>query len=326
MPIKKLTIFLITAILAGGLVYYFSKLSIQNYYTVETGPIRSFLSASGELDANKKAELSFKTTGRIAAVNIKENQSVRKGEVVASLDKDDLKAAELDTFYKYIAADANAKEVEDSVKGHDKDESYTQKNKRVAAQTARDIAYDNWLIAQRAVKNASLYAPFDSKATLVDLEVNEWVSAFSQSPQVILIDPTTIYFSAEINPDDIASVKVGQKADVIFDSYPDTIFKGEAEEIASATSHSEDDGDVVKVKLKLTDLPEALIIGLSGDAQITLEEKNAVLLLPRAALFKKESKNFVKTTTGEKQVVLGIFDGVNWEVREGLQKGEVVLW
>lgn len=318
-------LFFVVLIFGSAAGYYVYAQIPKNSYTVARGDIRSILSATGKLNADKKAEMSFKSTGRVVSVPVTENESIKKGQVLASFDKADLKAAELAAYYKYLAADANAKDVEDQVKDHGSDETFAQKNLRVAAQTARDIAYDNWRIAQRAVRDASLYAPFDAEVVFLDLEVNEWVSAFSQTPQIILIDPSTIYFSAEVDEENIQNLQSGQTAEVSFDAYSNEKFSGIVTEIAKTTTESEG-GNIVEAKIKLSTFPDKPIIGISGDVQILMQEKKDVLLIPKQAVIQKSGEFFVRTGFGNLKVKLGLFDGTNWEVLDGLREGDQIRW
>src|SRR3990167_10771011 len=107
-------------------------------YTVKKVDLKDSLSFSGGVDADEKATMVFQTSGKLAFVEVSEGEKVKKGQLLAGLDTGDLKAAERAAYYKYLAADANAKYVEDTVKDHDKDESFLQKNNRVTAQTDRE--------------------------------------------------------------------------------------------------------------------------------------------------------------------------------------------
>src|SRR3989344_4147556 len=100
------------------------------------------LTLSGKIAAEREAKLRFLSAGKLGYVKVKEGDIVKKGQALMGMDSRDLAAAETAAYYRYVAADANAKEAEDLVRGDDKDETFAQKNDRVAAQTARDKAYE----------------------------------------------------------------------------------------------------------------------------------------------------------------------------------------
>ncbi len=156
-----------------------------------------------------------------------------------------------------------------------------------------------------------------------DLDINEWVSAFSLDPQIVIVDPSTIYFSAEVDQENIELVNLSQKAFISIDAFPYQKLQGEVYQIAQ-TIKQIDGGKIVEVKIKI-DSPSN-IVGLDGDAQILLEDKNNVLLLPKEAIFKKNGDDYVRTDSGDKKVKLGIFDGSQWEILDGLKENEKVVW
>ena len=127
--------------------------------TVVRKDLVSNLVVSGKIDAERKATLTFGSGGKLAFVTVQAGQEVKAGQWLAGLDLGDLQAAERAAHYNYLAADANAKYVEDNVKNKDSSESFLEKSTRVTAQTTRDKAYDAWLVAQKAVRDAILKSP-----------------------------------------------------------------------------------------------------------------------------------------------------------------------
>ena len=319
-PLVLSVILLVTLV-----AYLLIRANPRNVYQVGKGDIRSFLSASGKLDAEKKAELSFRTTGRVDSVEISEGDIIKKNEALARLDSRELTLSVSRAQDDLRQAEAELAKVYDEVKGHETDETYTQKQTRTQAEVKRDKAVRNVESAQKALTDAALYAPFPGIVISKKLEVNEWVSAFSLEPQIVVVDPSTIFFSAEIDEENMQNVKVGQKATVSFNAYPDKKFNGEVYYIAQSVTQTEG-GDVVKVRIKLENFTYKPIIGISGDTEITLEEKADTLLIPKDAVYGRNGDTFVKTGLGEKKLKLGIFDGKNWEVVEGLQDGEKIRW
>lgn len=326
---KVIILVSILLLILGYFAYQVFKVNSLQTVKAAQGEIISSVYASGKTKAEKEAHLTFKATGRIASLPVKKNQVVKKGERLASLDLADLKAAEIEAYYDYLAADANAKQVEDSVKNHDKDESFTQKNQRVTAQTTRDIAYDDWLVAQRAVKNASLYAPFDGIVTEVNGEINEWVSAFSTESLVTVVDPQTIYFSAELEEENISEIKVGQEALVTLDAYPERKFTGTVAEIERQTIVKDNGDTVLPIKVVFTVNDDLPLVGLNGDVQFVLEKKKDILILPKRALKKRNGLTTVTVKDGivlkTLQIETGISDAKNIQVTKGLTETEQIV-
>ena len=298
-------------------------------YTVKKVDLKDSLSFSGGVDADEKATMVFQTSGKLAFVEVSEGEKVKKGQLLAGLDIGDLKAAERAAYYKYLATDANAKYVEDTVKDHDKDESFLQKNNRVTAQTDRDTKYDSWLTAQRALRYATLFSPVEGVVyNVTDNHPGEFITS-SNLFEIDIVNPATIVFTASADQTDVVKLKEGMVADIILDSYPDKPLKGTIKEIAFTPTAGET-GTVYEVKLTMdTDNTEyQLRMGMTGDVGFVLREKKDVLAVPqryvktvngqRLVYKKNDSRSsVVKVSTGE------TFDGQT-EILSGLNEGETI--
>lgn len=276
------------------------------------------ISVGGKTVARKRAVLNFQLVGKLAYVGVKEGDRVVRGRVLMSLDAGDLVASERAAYYTYLAADANAKKVEDEVKGHESDETFTQKNSRVAAQTARDKAYDGWLVAQRAVRNVSLVAPFSGVVTEVtSVVVGDTVGV---TDGVMIVDPGSVYFEVEVDESDLGRVKVGEVVSVKIDAYSEREFSGKVEEVGWVTKVSDTGATVVVVKVGMGKTGvEELRVGLNGDAEIEYGRAQGVLTLPIEAVNDGE----VVTVDGKKvKVEVGLSDEKDIEIRSGLNEGD----
>ncbi len=287
---------------------------------VTRGKVVSYLSVSGQVKADQQAVLNFPAPGKLSYIGVKEGDLVKSGKLLASLDLGDLQTAWNRAYYQYLAADANAKLVEDQVKDHDKDESFVQKNTRVAAQTARDMAYDTMLAAERAINNAKLTAPFEGIVTTVTATaVGDTVSV---TDGVTVVNPKSLYFSAEVDESDVGKVSQIQKVEVNLDAYPGEKFSASIGEIGFVSQLSSTGATVYPVKLRFP--PEVLSklrIGMNGDAKIILAVKENVLKLPVEAIVDGEvildgqEKKKIKVVTGlegdmDTEIVSGINEGI----------------
>ena len=87
---------------------------LQNRWvvTVEKQDVVDSLTVSGKVTARRLAQLNFPVSGKLAFVRVEEGDEVTKGEWLMGLDTGDLKASETKAWYSYLAADANAKELD----------------------------------------------------------------------------------------------------------------------------------------------------------------------------------------------------------------------
>lgn len=304
-------------------------LSKVKSYTVKTVDLRENLSFSGGVDALEKAKMVFQSSGKLSFIKVKEGDVIKRGTWLAGLDMGDFDQAVSSAWYKYLAADANAKQVEDSVKNNNSTESFTQKNDRVAAQTDRDIKYDSWLSAIRARNNAILKSPIDGVVYFVtSSQPGEFVTAVNQI-EIDVVNPKTIIFTANADQTDVVKLKNGMMADITLDAYPDKLLKGTIKEIAYTPSAGET-GTVYLVKLTINtesaDFQPRM--GMTGDVTFLMREKKGVKAVPQ---------NYVKTIKGEKIVYKKVNGGSQatkvtigetlegqTEILSGLSEGETI--
>ncbi len=290
------------------------------------GDIASSVYASGKTQAEKEAQLSFRNTGRITSLPFKKNQEVKKGQVVATIDTSDLVANKEKEMQDYLKTRWDFEQARDTYK----DTIKTDTIQRILDKSQFDLnnSVTNVEIADRAIQNSSLYAPYDGIVTQIGGDVNEWVSVFSTTPLITVTDPQSVYFAAELEEADIGKIQVGQQAIVTLDAYPDTPFPGVVADIERKTL-VKDNGDTmlpVKVAFTQTTLP---LVGLNGDVQFVLEKKTDILLVPRRAVKKKNGSAVVAIKDGMRvktvQVATGIADAKNIEVQGGLSERDVIV-
>jgi len=289
--------------------------------TVEKKDITSVLTVSGKIVADKQVSLNFQTMGKLGFVRAKVGDEVKMGVVIAGLDTGDLDAAVTKAYYSYLAADANAKYVEDTLKGHDNDESFIQKNTRVAAQTTRDTAYDTWLSAQRARRYAYLVAPFNGVVTSSTISGAGDIVGVTDG--MTLVDPKSLHFQAEVDESDVAKVKPGQTVALFLDAFPDEKFIGKIKSISFLAKVSSTGATVFETDVEVPGEAGLMFrMGMNGDADIEMASASGVLTLPIEAVVDGK----VTLVGGELVEVKTGLEGLSdIEIREGLKEGDKVL-
>ncbi len=286
--------------------------------SVEKKNIVESIVVSGKIAAEKQATLTFPAAGKLSYVNVKPGDSVKAGQWMASLDTGDLQAAVTKAWYTYLSYDAAAKVAEDSVKGHESDETFAQKNTRVSAQTARDSAYENWLSANRAVQLAVLKSPFVGMVTEVTVSASGDTVGITDG--ITVVDPETLYFDTEVDETDFGKIKVGQKAIVKLDAYEDMEFEGTVTRMGFATRLSDSGATVIPIRISI--VADGLRVGLNGDAELIIQEKENVLTLPIEAV---NDGQVEKTDGKQMDVKTGIESEEDVEIISGINEGDQVV-
>ena len=129
---------------------------------------------------------------------------------------------------------------------------------------------------------------------------------------------------------DIAEVKPGQRAIIELDALPALQLEGK---VISISVLPKVEAGVVTYEVKIGfDVPPdlQLKVGMSADADIVIIEQTDVLLVPDRAIIKDSQGNpmvevLVNEEIEERPVVVGISDGFDTEIIDGLNEGEVVV-
>jgi len=328
---RRFFLLVILLLIAGFIGWRIFKGQEDKYspLTVVKTDLTEMLSFSGEVDASEKSTMTFQSTGKLSYIKVKEGDGVKRGQLLAGLDTGDLAAAERKAYYEYLAADANAKEVEDQVKDHDKDESFSQKNDRVTAQTARDIKYDAWLTAQRALRYATLYSPINGIVySIPPTSPGEFITA-TNTVAFEIINPQTVFFSASADQTDVTKIKVGTRGEVTLDSFPDDPLPAVVY-LISFTPKADEIGTVYQLKIGFGDgkIDERLRLGMTGDFSFVVQELKDVITVPTKYIKSQDGERYVVKAINGRMVRAKITTGDTIEgetvIVEGINEGDVI--
>lgn len=164
----KQSVLLLIALLVIFFVY--KKLTAQpvgiTSMKVAKTTLTTDFSANGKIKAKKAADLKFYSPGKVTWVGVKNGDTIRAWQGVASLDTVSLNSAYQQALNNLRNYQALADSVLDSVQGHSIDENFATRATRTTAEVNRDNSYDAVLAAQDNLKNAVLVSPI--AGTVVD--------------------------------------------------------------------------------------------------------------------------------------------------------------
>jgi len=216
---KRLVIILAIVIIGG---YFVTRSQNGNgaldQASITRGTVEEEIVLTGEISATDYATLQFNTSGTISWVGVSVGENVKKGQALLKLDTLKLNAAYQIAVANYRAAQANAEEVLDDVKGNDDDETFEEKNTRTAAEATRDKAYDALVAAQKELQDATLIAPFSGVVAILNSE-SAGVNVTAGTPQVILVNPATMYFEVSADQTEVSRFMIDDKAEITLDAF-----------------------------------------------------------------------------------------------------------
>jgi len=191
--------------------------------------------------------------------------------------------------------------------------------------------------AAEDLRYSTITSPMDGVVLSRDVEVGDAVSSIlvlgSQATLVMTLgDSSSVYVRGKVDEADIGKVYLGQPARISVESFPDRKFEGRVTKIAPL-GQEKDNVTTFEVRVSIANSTGVLRANMSANAEIILEEKPNVLLIPESALIYDPQRNTsvelpdASRSTGRKKVAVkvGITNGVKAEVISGVAAGQKVI-
>ena len=182
---------------------------------------------------------------------------------------------------------------------------------------------DYW---KRVYNQTALISPIDGQVIVSSLNPGQTIT--TADPVVVLSDRLIV--KAEVDETDIGSVKLGQKAEISLDAYPDIKVSGVVNRIYYE-SKLVNNVNIYQVDLVPETVPEVFRSGMSANVNIVVREKENVLLLPISAVRSRNGGSFVSVKGASNDSVrrvavqTGLKDDSSVEIAAGLSAGDVVV-
>ena len=316
-------------------------------YTVsaERGTLPGVVTASGELEAVRRVNVSPKRQGVLNALLVDEGDVVRKGQVLARMDSGDLRDRldELKALERQAQADFDARQADfrrreilfqrGAISAADLDDF---RARYLTSQAALVAAQER--IQQRSVESDDLLirAPFDGVITQRFAEPGAFVTPTTTASATAGATSSSIVelsqgleVAAKVPESDIGRIRVGQSASVRVDAYPDQRFEARVREIAPRAVKT-DNVTSFEVELDLIGPAPDLRIGMTVDVDFQTGRTNASTLVPTVAIVTEEGKPGVLMVGEQDQprfqaVELGASSGSQTAIINGVKPGTKVF-
>jgi RND family efflux transporter MFP subunit len=198
----------------------------------------------------------------------------------------------------------------------------------VLAKQSVELARQSLEQARKNLEKATVTAPFDGVITAVYAETGDTITPAMTIADIM--DPGRMELIIELDEIDVPMVKTGQEVIISLDALPDYEFAGV---VSAVFPVPKEVGGVVLYDIEVTlNTPEdsGIRIGMSASADIVLDKRADVLLIPNRAINEDDEGNtFVNVVIDEepleRPVTLGVSDGFDTEVISGLTEGEMVI-
>ncbi len=304
----------------------------QTLITPVKKDISDELTLTGFIDA-QKAEAKFQSSGLLTYVAVKEGDRVKKGQLLASLDRRELQKNLQKQFNDYKSGLLTFLDVQDKYKSEKDHYLLTDEIKRVIdrSQGTLNNSVIDYELAEIALKYSYLLSPINGIVLHLDQPfANVFITPATAT--ISLVNPDSIYFRSEIDQEDISKIRVGSAAQITFDSFPDTVFDSQVSYI-SFSPISGQSSTVYEVRFPLATDNQNLNyrLGMDGDAKITLNKSFGAITLPSNAIFEENNQKFVLVKPASSKeltkvpVSTGIETDTDIEITKGLTGNENVV-
>ena len=321
---------------------------------VELTSIKSSITATGTIEPVTSVTVGTQVSGIVSKLYVDYNSVVKKGQVIAELDKTNL-TSELKTAQANLSSAQSTLNYEQTNfnryqtlfnKGLvSADEYETAKLSYLKAKEQVNTSRESVQKAQTNLGYATITSPIDGVVLSKAVEEGQTVAASFNTPELFTIaqDLTDMRVIADIDEADIGGVKEGQRVSFTVDAFPDDHFEGQVTQVRQqATTESNVVTYEVVISARNNDLK--LKPGLTANVTIFTLEKNGVLVAPAKALRFMPNEAFLQegetiedveaptklwtkegNTFKAHKVETGTTNGVLTEITSGISAGTEVL-
>jgi multidrug efflux pump subunit AcrA (membrane-fusion protein) len=192
--------------------------------------------------------------------------------------------------------------------------------------------------AQNNVGRMTVKSPINGIAVMASIvrngeygQVREGDQVNAGQPFLTIVDPSSMVLNATVNQVDAERLRLGMKATMHLDAYPEIELPGSLIGIGAMSKTSTFRAGFVgeiPIRLRIDKMDPRVIPDLTGSAEVVLGSERNAVLVPRAAVFEENGGSFVFVQGAEgftkKQVQLGLSSFTNVAIQSGLEKGDVV--
>lgn len=316
--------------------------------------LQNSVTATGTIEAVTSVTVGTQVSGIVNKLYVDYNSQVKKGQVIAELDKTNL-LSELNTAKANLASAQSSLNYQAAnmeryktlyKKGLVSADEY--ENALLTYRQAKEQVASSKENVQRAQTNlgyATITSPIDGTVISKSVEEGQTVAASFNTPELFTIakDLTNMQVVANVDEADIGGVKEGDRVTFTVDAYPDDTFEGTVKQVRLEATTT---NNVVTYEVVIS-APNAdlkLKPGLTANVTIYTQERSGVLAVANKALRftpTKETvgkdmkivdckgKNKVWTLNGNTltahPVTIGQTDGINTEITKGLKQGDKIV-
>jgi RND family efflux transporter MFP subunit len=352
-------LFILSFLYVSGIIAPATTIDVTTVAQVYPSQSLSVLNASGYIVAERKAAVASKITGRLVALMVEEGSKVKKGQIIARMESDDVTAAKNQSaanLVNALAALEQAKTDRDIARrenfryqGLVADGSVSQSDwdaintRYKRSEEGVKVAEANVLALKAALGGAKagldytlIRAPFDAVVLTKNADIGDIVTPFAavataKAAVVTIADMSSLLVEVDVSETNIVGIRVGQACDIQLDALPAIRFSGEVYTIVPTVDRTK---ATVLVKVRFLDKDPRMLPDMSAKVSflsrnLKSEERKPRLAVNGSALVGKTDQTHVFVLQGnhvqETSVQTGVKLGDMIEIISGLKSGDRVV-
>ncbi|MEL6131786.1 MAG: efflux RND transporter periplasmic adaptor subunit [Bacteroidota bacterium] len=306
------------------------------HMTITTGKGAEMATFTGLTKSNQETRLSFKVSGVLQSLSVKDGQRVRQGQLIASIDPEDynLQVEQADVQVKQAMTSLNvARSTYERIERLYENNSVSlsefeqAKGNYEASQAQLQAAQKQLQAAKNQASDTKLRAPYTGIISSLGVEKGELVAA--GNPIGLLSTEGKPEVSFGVAASYVGKLKPRQKVEIILSIVPDQVFEGEVTEVA----FSQGNAATYPVIARFLKTDERIRPGLSAEVRLPLSvaaSQDAYFVPAKVVRENGQGQRFVyklvgpgDTLTVKQQVVeIGDLSAQGFVVKNGLQEGD----
>jgi membrane fusion protein, multidrug efflux system len=286
---------------------------------IATGPVSSYLSATANLVPDNQVAVLAEAEGRVGRLLVEEGDRVARGQVLASLAREDqeiaLEKARLREENARLAFERGQRMLDESLISRETFEKLTMEH---------DLSRSERAEAQALLAKTTIRAPFGGRVTARKVDPGQHVRPGDELFTVADFEPLVAY--VHLPEKEVLGLKAGRQVRITQKAAEDVRFRGRIRQISPVVDAAT---GTVKVTVEAVAPPASVRPGGFVTVEIVRETRPDAVLMPREAVLRElQSAHVFVVAEGKaerRDVTLGLEEGGAVQALSGVEPGDQVI-
>jgi RND family efflux transporter MFP subunit len=286
---------------------------------VSRGNISAYYANTATLEAEQEATIVARVRGIVREIYVEEGDQVKAGQVIAKIEDD-----------QYRIEAARAKATLDRLQNEFQRNKELYEKNLIAAEAYQNSQYEfesqkaAYELAQLNLEHTSIKSPIGGVISERFVKVGNMIGTDQQVYRVTDFSPLQAIL--HIPEHEMAKIRKDQKAELKVDALPNQTFLGHVERISPVV---DSETGTFKATIFVDETKDMLRPGMFGRVKIVYDTRENTRMIPKSAVMSQDlaqSVYVIKDSLAfKKQIRTGYVNGMNIEVIDGLEDGEMVV-